>query len=258
MKIELPQLLAWLGMLLHPFLRVGGCLMVAPVFGASHVPRRVRILLALALTLAMQPALPPVPALDLGTAAGIFTIPQQLLIGVALGFVLQIAFDALALAGQILANSMGLGFAFNMDPLRGAQSPVLGQLYTVIGTLIFLALDGHIALLRLLAGSFRSLPIGPAGFGPEQIMGVVRAGGTLFSGALHIALPGMTSLLVINLAFGVTSRAAPALNLFAVGLPVTLVFGMVILVLGLPAMQNGFTQLLADSFTTLQQLIAGP
>lgn len=258
MRVDLAQMLAWLGALMYPFLRIGGCLMVAPVFGSSHVPRRARILLALALTLAVQPTLPPVPALDFVSAEGLFTVLQQLLIGITLGFVLQIAFDALALAGQILANGMGLGFAFNMDPLRGASSPVLGQLYTLIGTLTFLALDGHIALLQLLANSFRGLPIGPAGIGPDQLFSIAKWGSVLFSGALHIALPGMTSLLVINLAFGVTSRAAPALNLFAIGLPVTLVFGLVIVLLGLPAMQTGFTQLLADTFNGLQDLVGGP
>ncbi|MFT3907097.1 MAG: flagellar biosynthetic protein FliR [Steroidobacteraceae bacterium] len=249
-------MLGWLGAVMYPFLRIGGCLMVAPVFGASHVPRRVRVLLAMALTVAVQPVLPPVPALDLQSVDGIFTGVQQILIGIALGFVLQIAFDALALAGQLLANGMGLGFAFNMDPLRGAQSPVLGQLYVIVGTLTFLALDGHIALLRLLVGSFQTLPIGPTGIGTRQLFGIATWGSTLFSGALHIALPGMTSLLVINLAFGVTSRAAPALNLFALGLPVTLMFGLIIVLLGLPAMQTGFTQLLAETFTNLQSLVA--
>ncbi len=153
-------------------------------------------------------------------------VAQQMLIGVALGFALQVMFDALGLGGQLLANSMGLSFAFNVDPLRGSSTPVLGQLYMMLVTLTFLALDGHLVLIEVLAHGFTTLPVGSTGFGREGLWMLVLWGGQLFAGAIAIALPGVTALLIVNLAFGVMSRAAPSLNLFAVGFPISLVVGL--------------------------------
>jgi flagellar biosynthetic protein FliR len=250
--IELATLQHWLGLLFWPFVRIGACLMVAPVFGASYVPPRLRLILAGALTLAVAPLLPAITDVPLLSAAGALVTLQQLLIGAALGFALQMVFDALALGGQLLANGMGLGFAFNLDPLRGVTTPALGQLYVVLGTLTFLALDGHLALVSTLVDSFKGLPIGESGLDPARLRGLADWGSMLFSGALRIALPGVTALLVINLAFGVMSRAAPALNLFAVGLPVTLIFGLSIVTFGMPAIGTAFTSLLNEAFTFMR------
>jgi len=257
LSIGIEQLQQWLGAALWPFVRIGACLMVAPVFGGTYVPRRLRIVLAGALTLLVLPLLPPAAPAPLLSADGVLITAQQLLIGAALGFALQLVFDALALGGQLLANGMGLGFAFNLDPLRGVQTPALGQFYVVLGTLTFLALDGHLALIELLLDSFRGLPVGSAGLGPDALLRLALWGGPLFAGALQIALPGMTALLVINLAFGVMSRAAPALNLFAVGLPVSLVFGFVIVLFGLPLVHSGLVDLLTQCFDLLRALVAG-
>lgn len=248
------QIEHWVGVAFWPFVRIGACLMVAPLFGTSYVPARVRIVLAGAITLVVLPLLPRTEGLTLLSADGLITTAQQIVIGAALGFALQLMFDALNLGGQILANGMGLGFAYNLDPLRGVETPALGQLYVVLGTLTFLALDGHIALIQTLVASFRGLPIGPAGFAPQALHSLADWGNDLFLGALRIALPGMTALLVINLAFGVMSRAAPSLNLFAVGLPVTLVCGLVVVLFGLPSMQTGFTALLSLAFQFMAAL----
>jgi flagellar biosynthetic protein FliR len=248
------QIEAWLGAAFWPFLRIGGCLMVAPVFGAGYVPPRVRIVLAGLLTVVALPLIPRTPGLTLLSGDGVVTTLEQLVIGIALGFTLQLMFDALALGGQLIANSMGLEFAFNLDPLRGTQSAVLGQLYVMLGTLTFLSLDGHIALIETLVASFRGLPVGPQGLSMEATRTLADWGTQLFAGALRIALPGMTALLVVNLAFGVTSRAAPGLNLFAIGLPVSLIFGLVIVLLGLPGMQSGFQSLLASAFQLLHAM----
>jgi flagellar biosynthetic protein FliR len=151
---------------------------------------------------------------------------------------------------------MGLGFAFNLDPLRGVTTPALGQLYSVLGTLVFLALDGHVALLHTLVDSFHGLPVGTDGFDAVRARAVADWGGMLFLGGLRVALPGMTALLVINLAFGVMSRAAPALNLFAVGLPVTLIFGLAIVTFAMPTIGTAFTALLGEAFDFMRAMSA--
>lgn len=252
--IELGTLQHWLGMWFWPFVRIGACLMVAPVFGARFVPARLRVVLAGAITVPIVPLLPVAPDVALLSVAGALVTVQQLLIGVALGFALQLVFDALTLAGQLLANGMGLGFAFNLDPLRGVSTPALGQLYVVLGTLTFLALDGHLALISTLVDSFKGLPVSESGLDPARLRALADWGSELFSGALRIALPGVTALLVINLAFGVMSRAAPALNLFAVGLPVTLIFGLSIVTFGMPAIGTAFTGLLNEAFSFMRAL----
>jgi len=231
--------------------------MVAPAFGATYVPPRVRLVIAGGVALIIAPLIPEPADVVPFSAAGMLITAQQVVIGVALGFCMQAVFDAVNLGGQLLSNSMGLSFAYNMDPLHGAQTPVLGQFYTLLVTLTFLALNGHLKLIEILVDGFHTLPIGTTGLGPEGLWTVVHWGSTLFSGALSIALPGVTALLIVNLAFGVMSRAAPQLNLFAVGLPVSLTFGLVIMWVGLPAVQSGFVTLMQQALELLHNLLGG-
>jgi flagellar biosynthetic protein FliR len=237
-----------------PFVRIGSCLMVAPVFGAATVPAQVRIVLAGAIALLVAPLIAVPTQIALLSAPGVLITVQQIIIGVALGFCLQLVFEAVALGGQIVANSMGLSLSYNLDPLSGESTPALGQLYTLLVTLLFLLLNGHIALIRILVEGFRTLPVGTGGLGPHAVWAVIEFSGTLFSGALAVALPAITALMVANLAFGVVSRAAPALNLFALGLPVVLVFGLVVILVSLPVVQSGFERLLAAALMFIQRL----
>ena len=251
--VSATQLDGWLVELFWPFVRIGSCLMVAPAFGAVTVPARVRIVLAGAIALLVAP-LVTVPDVAPFSATGVVITIQQVIIGVALGFSLQLLFEAVSLGGELLANSMGLSLAFNLDPQNGASTPVIGQLYTLLVTLIFLVLDGHLALVRTLVDGFHTLPIGTTGLGPNGLWSVVNWGSELFSGALAVALPGVAALLIANLAFGVVSRAAPTLNIFSVGLPVSLVFGLVAIIATLPALESSFIRLLAVALDFLRHL----
>ncbi|MGE0583084.1 MAG: flagellar biosynthetic protein FliR [Steroidobacteraceae bacterium] len=252
--LQSSEIMAFVTSWFYPFVRIGACLMVAPVFGASYVPSRMRLVLAIAIAALVAP-LVAVPQVDLLSLASALIIVQQIVIGVALGFAMQIVFDAVGLAGQLLANSIGLSFAFNQDPLRGVSTPVVGQLYVLLVVLTFLVLDGHLALIETLAEGFQALPIGAGGLGQDALWTLISWSGQVIYGALAVALPGMTAMLVVNLAFGVMSRAAPTLNLFAVGFPVTLAFGLVVVLLSLPAVQSGFLRLAGDAFATLAALL---
>jgi flagellar biosynthesis protein FliR len=255
LQLQLGQIETWVAQMFWPFVRIGACLMVAPIFGARFVPARVRIGLSLTIAALVAPLI-PAPEVALFSGAGVVVTFQQILIGLALGFALQLVFDALALGGQLLANSMGLSFAFNVDPLRGSSTPALGQFYTILATLTFLSLGGHLVLLEILVQGFQSMPVGTDGIGRAGLWTLALWGSHLFIGAVLIALPGMTALLIVNLAFGVVSRAAPTLNLFAVGFPVSLVFGLVILLVGLPAMQQAFVALMTEGLDFLRILSA--
>jgi len=247
------QLEAWVAQGFFPFTRIGACLMVAPMFGARFVPARTRILLAAAITALVVPLMPATGIAPF-SAQGFVVVAQQLLIGAALGFAMQVVFDTLGLAGQLLANSMGLSFAFNVDPLRGSSTAALGQLYIILATLTFLSLGGHLALLDVLVHGFTTMPIGTEGLGREGLWSMVLWGGQLFAGAIAIALPGVTALLIVNLAFGVVSRAAPTLNLFAVGFPISLVVGFLIVLSGIGPLQEGVTRLIAEGLAFLRAL----
>lgn len=258
MQLTAGQIEAWIAAYLWPFVRIGACLMVAPLFSGSMVPARMRLIIAGAITLVVAPLLPASPQVAPFSPAGIVVTAQQLVIGVAIGFVLQVAFDALAMGGQLLANTMGLSFAFNVDPLRGTGTPVLGQFYSLMATLTFIALNGHLAIVQAVVDGFYSLPIGTSGLGPEGLWQVALWGTQLFRGALMVALPGLAALLVVNLAFGVVSRAAPTLNLFAIGFPVTLIGGLLIVLAGLPAVQSGFVALIGEGFGLIRVLLGDP
>ena len=246
------QLQAWMATYVWPFVRIAAFFTVAPIFGARFVPARIRILLAAAVTLLAAPLLPAAPTVDLLSIDGVVITVQQLLIGLALGFLVQLVFDAVGLGGQLLANSMGLSFAFNVDPMRGASTAAVGQLYLLLITMTFVALNGHLAFLEAVVEGFRTLPVGTGGFGASAAWMVLGFAGQLFAGAVAVALPGMTALLVVNQAFGVMSRAAPSLNLFAVGFPITLVFGLLVIFVGLPAVQQNFLDLVAAALDAVR------
>ena len=238
-----------------PFLRIAGLVMVAPVFGARMVSMRVRLALCAAMTYIVVPLLPAGPSLEPLGLAAMLVAAQEVMIGIAMGFTVQMVFDALVIGGQTMAMSMGLGFAMLVDPQRGVSVPVLSQFLVIMGILVFLALNGHLALLRLLVDSFTLLPVGE-GFSRAGLFSVVQWGTDMFMGALRIALPGVIALLVVNTAFGVMSRAAPTLNLFAVGFPVALLLGFIILVLNIPNFTPAFEGLLRSSLEAAQQLLS--
>ena len=251
------QLEIWLGQLFWPFVRIAACFTVAPAFGARFVLPRTRIVLAGAITLIIVPLLPAPTNIAPFSPAGFVVTAQQLLIGAAIGFALQIVFDSVTLGGQLLANSMGLSFAFNVDPVRGASTPVVGQFYAILVMLTFLCLNGHLTLIEVLVESFRTMPVGLDGLGADGLWLITLWGTQMFAGALAVALPGITALMVVNIVFGVMSRAAPTLNLFAVGFPLTLALGLVIVFCALPTLQSSFVELMTGAFLLVRQLTGG-
>ncbi|WP_370305738.1 flagellar biosynthetic protein FliR [Sinimarinibacterium flocculans] len=249
------QLLAWVQQFVWPLIRISALFMIAPVLGARAVSPRIRLLLALLITVVVAPLLPAPPVTALLSADWFSTLLQQLLIGLVAGFVLLLVFEAVVMGGELIAFGMGLGFAQLADPLRGASTPVIGQFLTVMATLLFLALGGHLILIEMIVRSFATLPVGSEGLGIDQMGTLLRFAGIVFSGGLQLALPIVIALLTVNLAMGVVSRSAPTLNLFAVGFPVTLVAGLMLIRAGLPALQEGIVQLLDEAWVLLAALL---
>ena len=237
-----------------PFIRVAAFVMVMPVIGGSFVPARVRILLAVALTFVIAPIV-PTPATPPVSLTGFLILLREMAVGVIMGFAVQLVFDAIVLGGQVIAMSMGLGFAVFLDQARGVNIPVLGQLFLMLGMLVFLSLDGHLAMIQLIADSFQLLPIAPKSFAGNTLETFVFWSAMVFTVALKIALPAITALLVVNLSFGVMSRAAPTLNLFAVGFPVAMLLGFVVILLNMESLQQNIAQHLQDVLSSLPDLV---
>ncbi len=229
---------AWLVQLMFAMLRIGGTLVAAPIFSAVGVPVQVRVVLAGAigvLVLGLHPL--DVPA-DPLTIQGFAIIAQEAMIGLSLGFIVQLAFAAPLLAGEYIANSIGLGFANMADPQSGNHSAVVGQFLMILMTLIFLSLNGHLVLVELVVKSYRLMPLGGGWLDRDHFWEILKFGGYVFAGGLAIALPVGFALFGLNLLVGVLTRAAPQLNIFAVGLPLTLMTGFVVLAIAFPAMSH--------------------
>jgi flagellar biosynthetic protein FliR len=228
-------MIGWTESYYWPFMRISALFLASPIFSASAFPVRARIVLAVLVTVLVVPSLPEPPAVDALGPAGILIAGQQVLIGLAMGFIVQMIFASVVIAGQSLAMTMGLGFAMSVDPQNGVQVPVLSQLYMILATLIFLAINGHLVLIGFLVESFSLLPVGVSGWRASFGLDVVLWASQMFMSGLLLALPALTAVLVINVAFGVITRAAPQLNIFAVGFPVTILAGFVFILLTLPS-----------------------
>ncbi len=225
------ELLAVVG---WPFVRILAFIAAEPVLGNRTVPMRAKVLLALMLAIVIAPTLPPPPAVDPASAAGLLILAQQIIIGVAMGFTARIVVASAEMAGQLAGLQVGLGFAVFFDPQGSGQTPIVAQFYGLIAILTLLAMDGHHLLLTALAESFRSLPVSLDPIAPPGLRVVVEWGGEIFRAGLMMSLPVVGSLLVANVALGVLTRAAPQLNIFAVGFPVTLALGFMMFYLSLP------------------------
>ena len=247
----------WVSRMWWPVLRVTGFVLTAPAASEAVVPGRVKIALTLALAFLLAPLVEVPAGLSIFSAAGMLAAVLELLIGVSIGMVVQLTFEALVFAGQSISLTMGLGFATLVDPQRGAQVPVLGQMFMIFGTLIYLSINGHLMLLGALAESFHTLPIG-AHVGQDFLMSVVLWGARVFDTGLLIALPAVIALVIVNLALGVVTRAAPQLNLFGIGFTITLLSGFFVLLSGLDGIMSGISALINSALTAVSDLVGAP
>lgn len=250
------QLSQWLADFFWPFLRIAALIMAAPVFNIRQIPNRFKVLLAIMVTWILTPNLPASPVVYVFGAEALVMALQQVGIGVAIGFILQLAFGALIFGGQLMAYSMGLGFAYMMDPQNGAQVPVVSQYWLILGMLFFLLTDGHLVLLDALAASFEALPIAVDGLTRAGFWAIVAWGSRMFAAGVTMALPVLMALLLVNIGMGFVTRAAPQLNIFAVGFPITLAMGFVLMWVTLPQIMAGFSDLLDEALDQAGLMLA--
>jgi flagellar biosynthetic protein FliR len=243
--------------LIFVMVRIGAAFVAAPVFGAVSVPVQIRIVLAAAIGILVVNNAPVATPTAVFSFVTFLQVAQEALVGLALGFILQIAFAGPLVASEAIGNTMGLGFASTVDPQRGAPTPALGQFLSIVMTLLFLALDGHLILVDLLVRSYKVLPPGDAWLSTEKLKAIVFFGGYAFASGLLLALPVGFIILCLNLIVGMLSRSAPALNLFAVGLPASLATGLVALAIAFPAMGDAMGTIIREALAATSNLVLG-
>ncbi len=240
-------------MLLWPMIRISAFLLSAPFFSLRVVTVRIRVLLAVLLTWMIYP-LTEWPSIDPISAMGLREVFAQVFVGVLMGTILQVVNAALVVGGQAISASMGLSMANMVDPNMG-NVPVISQFLIICSTLIFLGLGGHVFVLSLVMESFRLLPIGELINIEPLLVLLIEWSAMIFLGALLLGLPVMVSLLFINIGLGVITRAAPALNIFAVGFPAMILAGLVLLSMSMTSIGYRIQWLWQQSFDTLSQTL---
>ena len=238
---------------LWPMLRISALMITAPIFSLSAFNTRLRILLALVLTWLVYP-LHTWPVVDPTSAQGLVEVFNQIMIGATMGLILQVVVGAVVVAGQSIAAAMGLSMANMIDPNMG-NVPTISQLLIVMSTLIFVGFGGHAIMLGLILESFHSLPIGTSIMNQAVYGRVLQWSSMVFLGAVLMALPVMVALLFINVGLGVVTRAAPSLNIFAVGFPAMIMAGFVILIISMDRIGGRINWLWVQGFSVVREVL---
>jgi len=212
-----------------PFTRISALVMMMVGLGARNIPNRIKLFLCVTLTLAVMPAIPPTHVDELLSFSTFLMIGQQILIGISIGFITVMVVETFTFAGQIIAMQSGLGFASLVDPASGMNVPAVGQFFLILSTLLFWTMDGHLAYLQLIVASFDTLPIGNENFASIKYKELILWGQWMFATSLSLSLAPLTAMLLINFSFGVMTRAAPQLNIFSIGFPITMMGGLLVM-----------------------------
>jgi flagellar biosynthetic protein FliR len=249
------QILSALALFIWPFIRISSMFISIPVFSVRSLPAKVRVMAAFLITLVVIPVIPDIPDIAIFSYQGLMVTVQQIIIGLATGFVLQMVFAVMLVGGQSTAYSMGLGFASMVDPATGIQVPVIAQVFVVSSSLMFLSVNGHLLLIEMLIESFTTLPIAVVGLSLDDLWSIIAWSSQIFVGGVLLAIPVMAALLFVNISFGVAARAAPQLQIFGVGFPITIMLGMVLIWVSISSGLNVFSEVLTDGFRLISQLL---
>lgn len=256
-NITSAQLDTWLAAFIFPLTRILAMIASSPIFGNKQVPARVKIGFSVLLTFIIAPTIGAMPPIAIGSPQGLLVMVQQIIIGVTMGFSIRLIFSAVEMAGELAGLQMGLGFASFYDPINATHSAIIAQWLGMIAALAFLSMNGHLFMLSGLAESFQTLPIGSM-MSNQGFYGMALWGGSIFAYALQISLPILAALLITNIALGILTRAAPQLNLFAVGFPITLAIGFFVLALSMPYFSPLLDRLIQEGLGTMMLNLVKP
>ena len=234
------------------FIRILAVFSAAPIFSSRGFPVRARILLAFLVALSAQASLPDMSASTLNSDEAFGILIQQVALGLALGFVVRLIFSCVEFTGELVGAQMGLNYATFFDPTMGASASATSRFYAYIGSLVFVAVNGHLVVLLAVVRSFEVFPVDASSSASLAQLNLYSLGAELFATGLWMALPMLGMLMFANMVLGVISRIAPQMNVFAIGFPVTLTVGLIGMLATLPMMEGPMLALLErtiDVFT---------
>ncbi len=253
--VNLSVIIGMLPLFLLSTLRIGSFLLSAPFFGMPGIPIQAKVVVSFILGLAVIGNF-GLPSENLLNGYNfIFILFIEIAVGLSAGLILTILFSSVAMAGEKIATSCGLGYAAQIDPLAGGQTPVVSQTLTLFLIALFVSLDGHLIIIRVFFESFSILPIGvmPA---PAILIGAgIKAAGKMFIAAALIMLPVAGTILMINVAAGIITRSAPQLNLFSFVFPVTILGAFIILYFSTGTLALAFSDLIYSSIEFLENIL---
>lgn len=259
-SFQIDQLYGWITAFLWPFFRIVSLLATAPVLGESSIPVRVKIGFAALITVAVAPSVGPLPNVSPASYEGLWITLQQVLIGMSLGLTMRIVFAAVQTAGEFVGLQMGLAFASFFDPATGANTAVLARIMNVMAILLFISVNGHLLVLAGVLRTFETLPISAHALNADGFNVLFEWSSQVLLGGMLLALPFIIILLTINLALGILNRTAQQLSVFAVGFPITLATGLLLLMVVLPQTSpflNHMFELGYAAMSRLTQALAG-
>lgn len=241
MRIDLSFLPLVAAAFLLMFARIGTMIMLLPGFGETSLPVRVRLVLALLLTAVLFPLHRNAFQIDLRAFGPIvLLLGEELLVGLVLGLTARLAISALQIAGNIVAQQLGLGFVTAVDPTQGQQNVIVGNFLSVLGLTLFFATDLHHLAIAALHNSYTLFRPGEVPLAGDMAALTTRTIAAAFSIGVQLAAPFIAFGLLFNFALGILSRMMPQMQVFFVGLPLSILAGLIILVLVLSAMMNTY------------------
>lgn len=242
------QLASWIASVFWPLCRIAALFVAAPIWSQRAIPNSVKVGFAVVTAMALVPGLPAPSPATLDPLVAIPIALQQFAVGAIIGFAMRIVFAGVELAGDLVGLQMSFSFSGFVDPQNATHSPLVGSFLSTLAMLVFVSLDGHAQLIAAVARSFELVPVGAIDASLIAPARVAHWGSALFAIGVHLALPMLGALLVCNAALGVLARAAPQLNLLSIGMPATLLVGLIVLTLALPHMGSAITSLIERGF----------
>lgn len=212
--------------------RVAAMMVFAPLLGSAKIPKQLKALIACVLAFALAPAVTPPAVLPANSWELAVGIGGEIVFGLAMGMILSFVFIAAQWAGEMIGQQMGLNLSETFDPQFGAQGSVVGDMYYMLTLVVFIAVDGHVAMIRGISESFQSLPLLSIGMNRSlfgTLVGLFQASTTL---AIQLAAPVLVTLLVVDLSLGFIGKTVPQMNVMTMGVTLRTVVGLLVVILG--------------------------
>ncbi len=236
-------------------LRISALLISMPFFSTSFIPLQVRIVLSMCITFFIFQNIKLPDLMQMGVLSIFIVVLAEIGLGLSIGFILNILFSVASVSGEKIASTAGLSMANMVDPQSGGQTLVISTVLSLFLVSIFLSLDGHLFLIKMIIESYNYLPIGESlNFREVSNAGIFAFGRMLYLGSL-IMLPVVGGMLLINLAGGIITRSAPTLNLFSFIFPITLLAVFIFLYLALGTIANAFSDLVGISINLIDNVL---